>query len=89
MTRVIKKNISKDFKITITSPRHCREKLVTTRNLMYDIHDEDHLVFDKIKEHLESVLYLMNATKKKSEITVRPKKDAERFERKRRIVDIS
>ena len=65
MTRVIKKNISKDFKITITSPRHCREKLVTTRNLMYDIHDEDHLVFDKIKEHLESVLYLMNATKKK------------------------
>ena len=46
-------------------------------------------MFDKVNEYLESVLHLLrNATKKESGITVRPKKDADRFERKRRIVDI-
>ena len=82
-------NISKDCKISITSPSYCREKLVIIRNLTYDIHNEQYSVFDKVNEYLESVLYLLrNATKKESGITVRPKKDADRFERKRRIVDI-
>ena len=45
-------NISEDFKISITSPSQCREKLGTIRNLRY--------------EYCESVLYLLkNATKKK------------------------
>ena len=58
-------NISKDCKISITSPSHCREKLVTIRNLTYDIHNEDYSVFDKISKYLDSVLYLSrNATKK-------------------------
>ena len=73
-------NISKDCKISITSLSHCREKLVTIRNLTYDIHNEDYSVFDKVNEYLESVLYLLrNAT---------IKKDADKFERKRQIVDI-
>ena len=56
---------------------------------MHDIHNEDYSVFDKVNEYLESVLYLLrNATKKGSGITVRPKKDADKFERKRQIVDI-
>ena len=47
---------------------------------MYDIHNEDYSVFDKVNEYLESVLYLLrNAT---------IKKDADKFERKRQIVDI-
>ena len=76
-------------KISITSPNHCRDKLVTIRNLTYDIHNEDYSVFDKVNEYLESVLYLFrNAIKKESGIKVRPKKDADRFETKRRIVDI-
>ena len=63
--------------------------LVTIRNLTYGIHNEDYSVFDKVNEYLESVLYLFtNATKKESGITVTPKKDANRFETKRRIVDI-
>ena len=83
-------NISKDCKISITSLSHCREKLVTIRNLTYDIHNEDYSVFDKVNEYLESVLYLLkNPTKKESGVTVKPKKDADRFERKKRIVDIS
>ena len=46
-------------------------------------------MFDKVNEYLESLVYILrNATKKESGITVRPKKDADRFERKRRIVDI-
>ena len=58
-------NISKDCKISITSPSHCREKLVTIRNLTYDIHNEDYSVFDKVSKYLDSVLYLLrNATKK-------------------------
>ena len=82
-------NISKDFKISITSLSRCREKLVTIRNLTYDIHNEDYSVFDKVIKYLESVLYfLRNATKKESGITVRPKKDVDRFERKRRIIAI-
>ena len=51
-------NFSKDCKISITSPSHCREKLVTIRNLTYDIHNEDYSVFDKTNQYLESVLYL-------------------------------
>ena len=43
-------NISKDCKISITSPSHCREKLVTIRNLTYDIHNKDYSVFDKVNE---------------------------------------
>ena len=80
-----KGNISKDFKISITSPSQCREKLVPIRNLTYDIHNEGYSVFDKVNEYLESVLYLLrNATKKENGITVRPKKD--RFERKRQLL---
>ena len=61
-----KGNISKDFKISITSPSQCREKLVPIRNLTNDIHNEDYSVFDKVNEYLESVLYLLrNATKKR------------------------
>ena len=41
-------NISKDFKISIISPSQCREKLVTIRNLRYDIHNEDYSVIDKV-----------------------------------------
>ena len=82
-------SISRDCKMSLTSPSHCREKLVTIRNLMYDIHNEHYSVFDKVNKYLESVLYLLrNATKKEISITVRPKKDANRFESKRRIVDI-
>ena len=57
---------------------------------MYDIHNKDYSVkVNEYLEYLESVLYLLrNATKKGSGITVRPKKDADRFERKRQIVDI-
>ena len=43
-------NISKDFKISIISPSQCREKLVTIRNLRYDIHNEDSSVIDKVNE---------------------------------------
>lgn len=32
---------------------------------MYDIHDEDHSVFDKVNEDLESVLYLWEMPLKK------------------------
>ena len=57
--------------------------------MTYDIRNEDYSVFDKVNKHLESVLYLLrNATKKEKGITVRPKKDADRFERKKRIVHI-
>ena len=82
ITEVIKK-------ISITSPSRCREKLVTTRNLTYDIHNKDYSVFDKVNEYLESVLYLLrNATKNENSMTVTLIKDADKFERKRRIVDI-
>lgn len=63
--------------------------MVTISNLTYNIHDEDYTVIDKVNKHLESLLYLlMTATKSESGITIRPKKDANRFERKRRIVYI-
>ena len=56
--------------------------MVTISNLTYNIHDEDYTVIDKVNKHLESLLYLlMTATKSESGITIRPKKDANRFER--------
>ena len=61
-------NISKDRKISIISPSHCREKLVTIMNIhmTYDIHNEDYSVFDKINEYLESVLYLLRNVRPKA-----------------------
>ena len=61
-------NISKDCKISIISPSHCREKLVTIMNIhmTYDIHVEDYSVFDKINEYLESVLYLLRNVRPKA-----------------------
>ena len=72
-------NISKDCKISITSPSHCREKLVKIRNLTYGIHSEHYSLFDKVNEYLESVLYLLrNATKKRKWHYSKTKKDQTR-----------
>ena len=72
----------------IVTPRDCRETLLTIKNLTYDIDDNSH-VFEDVQNHLNLALNLLrNDTKKEKGITVRPKNNDDKYERKRKFLDI-